>query len=162
MRWDVRGPGYFFEPTWAIIYPIRSAERRLGRSEHPHRIAPLCELDTGLVFEREPGAQEQRTLTLEPRLMYSYMPYRNQNELPIFDTGMPDLNMVELFRINRYVGDDRIGDANQLAYGLTSRLFNQNTGTQYLSATFGQIRYFTQPRVLLPSQITQTCRARRS
>ncbi len=28
---------------------------------------------------------------------------------------MPDLNLVELFRTNRYVGDDRIGDANQVA-----------------------------------------------
>ena len=88
--------------------------------------------------------------------MYTYIPYRNQDELPIFDTGLPDFNMVELFRSNRYVGDDRIGDANQLAFGLTSRLFNESTGTQYLSATLGEIRYFTLPRVLLPNEITQT------
>ena len=89
-------------------------------------------LDTGLIFERDAGAQGQRTQTLEPRLVYSYVPYRNQNELPIFDTGLPDMNLVELFRTNRYVGDDRIGDANQVAFGMTTRLFNQSTGTQYL------------------------------
>jgi LPS-assembly protein len=88
--------------------------------------------------------------------MYSYIPYRNQNELPIFDTGLPDLNLVELFRTNRYVGDDRIGDANQLAMGLTTRLFSESTGAQYLSATLGQIRYFSLPRVFLPDEITQT------
>ena len=24
----------------------------------------------------------------EPRIVYSYVPYRNQNELPIFDSGI--------------------------------------------------------------------------
>ena len=60
-------------------------------------------------------------------------------------------------------GDDRIGDANQLALALTTRLFNQSTGTQYLSATIGQIRYFSMPRVLpARTRITQTAaRSRR-
>ena len=35
-------------------------------------------------------------------------------------------------------------------------MFSQSTGAQYLSATIGQIRYFTLPRVLLPEEITQT------
>ncbi len=93
--------------------------------------------------------------TLEPRLVYSYVPYRNQNELPIFDSGLPDLNLTELFRTNRYVGSDRIGDANQVALAVTTRLFDTVSGTQYLSATIGQIRYFSIPRVGLP---TDSCR----
>ena len=64
---------------------------------------------------------------------------------------MPDLNLTELFRTNRYVGEDRIGDANQMALALTTRLFDQCTGAQYLSATIGQIRYFSIPRVGLPA-----------
>jgi LPS-assembly protein len=88
---------------------------------------------------------------LEPRLVYSYVPYRNQDELPIFDSGLPDLNLTELFRTNRYVGFDRIGDANQLAMAVTTRLFDTVSGTQYLSATIGQIRYFSIPRVGLPT-----------
>ena len=86
-------------------------------------------------------------------MVYSWVPYRNQNELPIFDTGVPDMNLVELFRTNRYVGDDRIGDANQVAFGLTTRLFNESSGAQYLSATIGQIRSFIVPRVYLPDEI---------
>ena len=129
---------------------------RYGNPSTPTRTLPYARLDTGLVFERDAGAQGQRTQTLEPRLVYSYVPYRNQDELPIFDTGLPDMNLIELFRTNRYVGDDRIGDANQVALGMTTRLFDQSTGTQYLSATIGQIRYFTLPRVTLPDQITQT------
>ena len=157
LRWDLRAPGYFFEPIAGYHftqYDLQNAAS--GAPSTPTRSLPYASVDTGLVFQRDAGAQGQRILTLEPRLMYTYIPYRNQDELPLFDTGLPDFNMVELFRMNRYVGDDRIGDANQIAYGLTSRLFNESTGAQYLSATLGEIRYFTLPRVLLPNQITQT------
>jgi LPS-assembly protein len=122
----------------------------------PTRAMPYGRIDTGLVFERSAGSSGQRSQTLEPRMVYSYVPYRNQDELPIFDTGLPDLNLTELFRTNRYVGGDRIGDANQLAVGLTTRLFDQGSGAQYLSATVGQIRYFSVPRVTLPQWYLQT------
>ncbi len=157
LRWSARGAGYFFEPLVGYHYTQYDLQNAaVGDPSTPTRTLPYASVDTGLIFERDSGAQGQRTQTLEPRLMYSYVPYRNQNELPIFDTGLPDLNLVELFRTNRYVGDDRIGDANQLAMGLTTRLFSEASGAQYLSATLGQIRYFSLPRVFLPDEITQT------
>ena len=76
------------------------------------------------MFERTAGSHGQRRMTLEPRALYLYTPFRDQSELPLFDTGLPDLNLVQLFRTNRYVGADRVNDANQVAFGLTSRLFN--------------------------------------
>jgi len=157
LSWSNRGAGYFFVPTIGYHftqYDLQNAA--VGDPSTPTLSLPYGRLDTGLIFERDAGSQGQRTETLEPRMVYSYVPYRNQNELPILDTGEPDFNLVELFRTNRYVGGDRVGDANQLAVGLTTRLFNQATGTQYLSATVGQIRYFTVPRVTLPDEITQT------
>jgi LPS-assembly protein len=152
IRWSSRGPGYFFEP--AVGYDFTQYDLRdagLGLPSTPTRALPYARLDTGLVFEREAGSQGQRTQTLEPRLVYSYVPYRNQDELPIFDSGLPDLNLTELFRTNRYVGSDRIGDANQVALAVTTRLFDTVSGAQYLSATVGQIRYFSIPRVGLPT-----------
>ena len=152
IRWSSRGPGYFFEP--AVGYDFTQYDLHdagLGLPSTPTRALPYARLDTGLVFEREAGSQGQRTQTLEPRLVYSYVPYRNQDELPIFDSGLPDLNLTELFRTNRYVGSDRIGDANQVALAVTTRLFDTVSGTQYLSATVGQIRYFSIPRVGLPT-----------
>jgi LPS-assembly protein len=157
VRWSTRTAGYFFEP--AVGYHFTQYDLQnvpVGDPTQPTRTLPYARLDTGLIFERDAGSEGQRVQTLEPRLVYSYVPYRNQNDLPIFDTGLPDLNLVELFRTNRYVGDDRIGDANQLALGMTTQLFSQTTGAQFLSATIGQIRYFTMPRVTLPDQITQT------
>jgi len=148
IRWSNRGPGYFFEP--AVGYDFTQYDLKdvaFGAPSTPTRALPYARLDAGLVFERDAGSQGQRTQTLEPRIVYSYVPYRNQNDLPIFDSALPDFNLTELFRTNRYVGSDRIGDANQVALALTTRLFDHNSGAQYLSATIGQIRYFSIPQV---------------
>src|SRR5450631_898373 len=156
LRWSNRGPGYFFEP--AIGYHFTQYDLQnagMGEPSTPTRALPYGRLDAGLVFERDAGSAGQRTQTLEPRMVYSYVPYRNQDELPIFDTALPDLNLTELFRTNRYVGADRIGDANQVALALTTRLFDHLSGAQYLSATIGQIRYFSIPRVTIPEYIVQ-------
>jgi LPS-assembly protein len=152
IRWSSRGPGYFFEPAVGYDFTQYSLENAgPGLPGTPTRALPYARVDTGLIFERGAGSQGQRTQTLEPRLVYSFVPYRNQNELPVFDSGLPDLNLTELFRTNRYVGSDRIGDANQVALALTTRLFDTASGTQYLSATIGQIRYFSIPRAGLPT-----------
>jgi len=123
-----------------------------GEDDTPTRSAPVASLDSGLVLERAAGSRGQRLQTLEPRLLYLYVPYRDQDALPVFDTGLPDLNLVQLFRTNRYVGADRLGDANQLSAGITTRLLDPGTGRQFLSATLGQAYYFEQPRVRLPDE----------
>jgi LPS-assembly protein len=116
------------------------------------RSLPVISAETGFTLERVTGSKGQRLQTLEPRVLYLYVPYRDQDDLPVFDTALPDLNLVELFRPNRYVGADRVGDANQLNVGLTSRLLNASGGRQFLSATLGQAIYFEQPRVTLPDE----------
>ncbi len=123
-----------------------------GGEDAPSRAAPIASIDTGFVLERQAGARGQKLQTLEPRLLYLYVPYRNQDDLPVFDTGVPDLNLVQLFRTNRYVGSDRLGDANQVSLGVTTRLLDAGRGRQYLSATLGQAFYFDQPRVRLPDE----------
>ena len=158
VHWSIRGPGYFFEPAVGYDftqYDLKNAAALgIGAPSTPTRRLPFARVDAGLVFTRDAGSHGQRTQTLEPRVVYSYVPYRNQDELPIFDTGLPDLNLTELFRTNRYVGEDRIGDANQVALALTTRLFDTVSGTQFLSATVGQIRYFSIPRVGLPDTLS--------
>ena len=123
-----------------------------GADESPYRALPTASLDAGFALEREVGRRNDRVHTLEPRLLYLYVPYRDQDALPVFDTGLPDLNLVQLFRDNRYVGSDRIGDANQFSLGLTTRLLDASRGRQYLSATLGQAFYVEEPRVRLPDE----------
>ena len=59
---------------------------------------------------------------------------------------------MQLYRTNRYVGADRVNDANQIAFGLTSRLFDAASGAQYLAVSVGQAYYFEKPRVVLPDE----------
>jgi LPS-assembly protein len=150
---DLTGAGYFLRPAFSwreTQYQLDNTAPGAPRS--PSRSLPMTSLDSGLVFERDTGSRDQRTLTLEPRLLYLDVPYRNQNDLPVFDTALPDLNPVELFRSNRYVGADRVSDANQLSWGVTSRLLDALDGRQFLAATFGQTYYFETPRVTLPGE----------
>ncbi len=151
LRWSRRTAGYFFVPAigWNFTqYDLQHATP--GDPTTPVLSLPYGRLDTGLIFERDDPATGGPVQTIEPRMVYSYVPYRNQNALPIFDTALPDLNLTELYQTNRFVGGDRIGDANQLSLGVTTRWLNGATGRQYLSATLGQTRYFTAPRVTLP------------
>jgi LPS-assembly protein len=154
---DWSAPGFFVRPSAGYRYTQYSLEDvDAGTDDSPTRSLPYASLDAGLVFERQSGSQGQRRLTLEPRALYLYTPYRDQSELPLFDTGLPDLNLVQLYRTNRYVGADRVNDANQLAFGLTSRLFDGRSGAQYLAVSVGQAYYFDQPRVVLPDETPST------
>ena len=153
------GPGYFVRPSVGYrVTQYQLSNTVPGEPAQPSRALPIASLDTGLQLERDAGSHDQRTITLEPRAMYLYVPYRNQSQLPVFDTAVPDLDPVELFRTNRYVGTDRVGDANQVSLGVTTRLLNALNGRQYLTATLGQEFYFTNPRVTLPTEVQRTDR----
>jgi len=150
---DWSAPGFFVRPSAGYRYTQYALENQApGTDDSPSRSLPFATLDAGLVFERTTGSHAQRRVTLEPRALYLYTPFREQDSLPLFDTGLPDLNLVQLYRTNRYVGADRVNDANQIAFGLTSRLFNADNGTQYLAASVGQAYYFEKPRVVLPGE----------
>jgi LPS-assembly protein len=116
------------------------------------RSLPYAALDAGLRLERNSVESSRTRMTLEPRLLYLWTPYRNQDDLPIFDTALPDLDFVQLFRTSRYVGPDRIADANHASLGMTSRIYDRSSGRQLLSATIGQTYRFERSRVQLPGE----------
>lgn len=153
IRMPLRGSGVYLEPAASWRYTTYDLDnRRADESSSPHRSLPILSVDGGMTFERPSGSRQQRVQTLEPRFMYLYVPYRSQDNLPLFDTGAADLNLVELFRTNRYVGADRMSNANQVSIGMTSRLLSAATGQQYLTATVGQAYYFDEPKVALPNE----------
>jgi LPS-assembly protein len=148
------GPGYYVTPKAGV----RSSRYSLTRLTDPAQptgpavSVPWLTLDSGLVFERDSSSLGQgATQTVEPRLFYVYIPYRNQDDIPLFDTALADFNYAQLFTENRFVGGDRFGDANQLTAALTSR-FLQPNGQEGFRATLGQRYYFANERVgLTPS-----------
>ena len=89
----------------------------------PSRTLPVASLDSGLFFDRDMTlAGNSYTHTLEPRMFYLYIPERDQTDIPVFDTGLRTFNMGQMFAYDRFSGADRVGDANQVTTGLTSRI----------------------------------------
>jgi len=157
LAWPLRGPGYYLEPSAAYrLTSYKLSDLAAGADDAPERLAPILSLDAGVAFERLASVRRHLLQTLEPRVRYTWIPYRDQSDLPLFDTALPNLNIVQLFRTNRYVGADRLGDANELAVGLTTRLLRADSGQQFLSATIGQRYYFDRPRVVLPGETAET------
>ncbi|MFZ9642872.1 MAG: LPS-assembly protein LptD [Candidatus Methylopumilus sp.] len=118
------------------------------------RTLPIFSLDSGLFFERDTHIVSRNyTQTLEPRLFYVYIPYQDQSRLPVFDSGLTDLNMGTLFIENQYAGNDRINNANQLSMSISSRMIDSDTGEQRLAASIGQRFYFENQKVGLPTEV---------
>nr|WP_211200224.1 LPS assembly protein LptD [Rhodanobacter sp. B2A1Ga4] len=114
----------------------------------PSRSLPIISLDSGLVFDRSTTLfGDSYTQTLEPRLYYLYVPYRNQNNLPLFDTNAMSFDYWQLFSTNQFSGADRQMDANNLTAALTTRLLDDG-GVERVSASIGQIHYFSPQKVL--------------
>lgn len=153
VRMPLRAAGIYLEPAASWRYTAYDLKDPVaGEDPHATRSLPLLSFDGGMTFERPSGSRGQRLQTLEPRFMYLYVPYHNQDDIHQFDTDAADLNLVQLFRTNRYVGADRVSDANQVSIGVTSRLLDAGTGQQFIAATIGQAFYFKEPRVTLPGE----------
>jgi LPS-assembly protein len=120
-------------------------------NDRPSRAVPIYTVDLSTVLERRVDESRRYLQTLEPRIQYVHIPFEDQADLPVFDTLNPDFNIVQLFRANRFVGLDRVGDTDQLSIGVTTRLIRANNGSQFLTATVGQTRYFTTRDVVLGS-----------
>jgi LPS-assembly protein len=134
--------------------PYSSALDAQFRDKTPSRSLPITSVDAGLYFDREAVIRGDRYLhTLEPRLYYLHVPYRDQSGLPVFDTNPLTFSWGQLFRDNRYSGADLQTDANQLTAAVTTRLIGEADGRERLSASLGQIKYFDDIRVTLPGEL---------
>ena len=143
---------HFFEiePAIAFDYTAYQLENTApGANDTPDLALPIFSLDTHTIFERV-TARSAWLQTLEPRIMYTYIPFQDQSDLPVFDTIVPDLNVIQQFRKNRFIGNDRLGDTNQLSMGITTRLIDTVDGDEFLNATIGQVLLFDDLDVTLP------------
>ena len=171
----VISPEYFLTPkvSYSATYysldqnPTGGSSLRpapAGATELPGSITrtlPIYSLDSGLVFEKDTQAFGQAiTQTLEPRLFYVYVPFRNQNLIPLFDSAVADFNYAQIFSENMFSGGDRINDANQLTAAVTSRLLLPSSGQEVMRGTFGQRYYFKDQQVTLnPTDTPRTYKA---
>ncbi len=124
-----------------------------GEEDSPYRYVTTASIDSGLFFEREfSWAGRPHIQTLEPRLFYVYIPEEDQSAIPSFDTSELSLNnFSNIFRENRFIGEDRIGDTNQLTFGVESRFLDGDTGVERGYINFGQIFYLSDREISLTS-----------
>ena len=173
----VIAPSYFVTPKVSYSYTYYSLEQPNTPAQSsllpsPPRITeppaatvarglPIYSLDGGLIFERDTQALGQNvTQTLEPRLFYVYIPFRDQNNIPLFDTAIADFNYAQIFSENMFSGGDRINDANQLTAAVTSRLLLPSSGQEVMRGTLGQRYYFKDQQVTLnPTDTPRTYKA---
>ena len=167
--WPMRGAPGFLLPKLSLRHTRYALQDSLhevdpGADANPTRSLPLFSVDSGLVFERElSGWGRAQRQTLEPRLFYLYVPYRQQADLivdatgqqRVFDSSLALFGFDQLFRENRFNGTDRIGDANQLSAALSTRFLDAQ-GRELLNAGIGRIVYFRDREVTLPGQAVET------
>ena len=158
LRWLSEGSFWFIEPAIKFSHTRYDVEDGNGVKQNiEDRNLSMTSLDAGLFFERD--FNSELIQTLEPRIYYLNVPYRNQSLLPVFDTQESIFSTALLFRDNRFNGGDRIGDANQLTLALSSRLISTYTGREYFRASLGQIQYFEDRQVSLTGSVENDSRS---
>lgn len=110
-----------------------------------NRVMPQYKVDGKMIFEREMDWAQSYTQTLEPRVQYLYTSYRNQSSIHTYDSTLLQTDYAGLFRDRAYSGLDRIASANQVATGLTTRIYDDELAERF-NASIGQIYYFDRPR----------------
>jgi LPS-assembly protein len=121
------------------------------------RSLPTFSADSSLVFERPTTIGGTPFLqTLEPRLYYVYIPFRNQNNIPVFDSAQQDLNFATIYSENQFSGWDRINNANQVTLGVSSRFIGTESGAERLRAGVAQRYNFEDQKVTLPGVAPST------
>jgi LPS-assembly protein len=150
----------FFYITPKVGYHTTSYSFEDSTRPDETRNLPIYSLDSALTFERETSIWGRAFLqTLEPRLYYVYIPFRQQDQLPNFDTALADFNLAQIFTENQFTGGDRINDANQLTAAATSRLIDPDTGDEQLRFTLGQRYYFKEQQVSLTPEVRESQRS---
>ena len=164
LAWSLGGTAWFVKPRVAYRYTSYDLLGNYNQyangvtypSATPSRKLPIYSVDSGLYFERDvKWFGHKYTQTLEPRLYYLYVPYRDQNDQPVFDTRLLTFDFWQLFTTNRFSGADRQMNANDLTGAVTTRLLDEN-GNERASFSFGQIRYFAPQRVQLSPNMPVT------
>ena len=142
-----------FEKSYGYIKPklmvnLKKYELEGGSINSKSMAIPTLSVDSGMYLDKKLDfGGKSFTQTLEPRIFYSYTPYKNQEALPMFDSALTDLNLESLFIENQFVGGDRVMDSNQFTIAATTR-FIDSKGYERLNATLAQRYYMSDRKVL--------------
>jgi LPS-assembly protein len=154
-------PGWFVTPKVQVNtrhYDFDYALAATGQTQ-ANVTVPTFSLDSGLVYERKANFFGRDLIqTLEPRAFYVRTPFRDQNNLPNYDTARSDFNFASIYSENAFVGNDRIADNNLLTLGVTTRFIDATTGAEAAKFAIAQRLRFQDQNVILPGETPTTDR----
>jgi len=153
LSYPIEGDYYFLTPSLQLDASQYRLQDNPAGVDNIERSLPLASIDSGLFFERLLDDQGRWLQTLEPRLYLLYAPYRDQTDIPLFDSALQLESFDGLFRNNRFSGGDRIGDSQQVSFALSSRFIDQDDGREVFSIAMGQAFYQAQRRVNLGNRV---------
>ena len=139
-----------------IILDLKNYDLEDANTSTKALLIPTLSFDGGIYLDKKISFKNSvYTQTLEPRVFYSYTPYKDQSMLPMFDTALTDLNQQSIFSENQFVGGDRVMDSHQITFGATTRFIDQN-GMERFTGTIAQRFYVSDRKVLKESQFTNS------
>lgn len=146
----VTTPAYFFNSEFKVLNTYYDQERIPLGSELEKsvtRTLPKVRFHGGVNFDREAEYfGNSYTQTLEPQLQYLYISDKDQNNIGLYDTASLQDDFQGLFRDRRFSGLDRIAEANQYSWGLTSRLLDSANAEQF-RMSLGRIVYLNDSNI---------------
>ncbi|MEW9898131.1 LPS-assembly protein LptD [Chitinivorax sp. PXF-14] len=143
----------FLKPKLGLHYTRYEIDSQGTQAAYQRtRTLPTFSTDAGVVLERDGSwFGSSYVQTLEPRLFYVRIPYRDQSDLPNFDSAEMDFNFAQMFSENQFAGSDRINEANQLTAAVTTRFIDAGSGIERMRFALGQRFYKNPQRVTLNS-----------
>lgn len=155
VRWDFSEQWGFIRPKIGLHATAYQLDAWRSKSKRDvNRVLPIFSVDSGLVFERDAKIFGKSMIqTLEPRLFYVYIPTKEQNTLPNFDSSQNTFTYDQLFRENRFSGQDRINAANQISTAVMTRFYEDGSGIERFRAGIGQRFYLKRDDVDLAGNL---------
>ncbi|WP_432786845.1 LPS-assembly protein LptD [Oligella sp. MSHR50489EDL] len=163
LSYPIVRPGWYITPKVGLHFSHYETDWYKGRpgggffaqdnsqKRSQSRTLPIFSIDSGMTFERDTtffGKASKQTL--EPRLYYLYIPFREQSGIPVYDTSVSQFGFGTAFTENRYSGGwDRINNANRLTFGLTTRWLDAHSGLERLALQVAQSFSFQPQKVTL-------------
>jgi len=162
---------YPMEKSWGYIKPKLSlqhlytsydedslADNDLSKDDGNQSVfVPQVSVDAGLHFSQagSPFGAFDDTLggyrLLSPRLKYTYSPYKDQNDIPNFNTRIASINYEQLFSDSWFLGHDRLQDLHAFTPGINYRYIDA-TGVTRFDGSIAEQFYIDDGRVTLEDQ----------
>ena len=162
---------YPIESSWGYVRPKLSLQHlytsydedslednQLSKDDGSQSVfVPQASIDAGLNFYQagSPFGAFDDTMggyrLLSPRLKYTYSPYKDQNELPNFNTRIASINYEQLFSDSWFLGHDRLQDLHSITPGVNYRYIDA-TGVTRFDGSIAEQFYLDNGRVTLEDQ----------